>query len=55
MWGLSSLSFPKKPTGLHTQGRCEGLNLVVEYATVVILDFGNSGPVELDADPSEPA
>jgi hypothetical protein len=54
-WDLSPLPVPKKPTGIHSQDRCEGLNLIVEHTAVVILDLGNRGPIELNADPRKPA
>jgi hypothetical protein len=53
MWGPSSLSLPKQPTGFDAQDCGEGLNLVVQYPTVVILDLGDGGSIQLNADPSE--
>jgi hypothetical protein len=52
--GSITFSYPKKPIGFHAQRVCEGLKFVVKDMAVVVFDFGNGGPVELDSEPSEP-
>ena len=43
----------KQPIDVNAQCLREGLKFVVEYAAVVVFDFGDRGSVKLDAQSSE--
>jgi hypothetical protein len=41
-----SLLHTEKPTDVDTKDLCEGLQLVVKYTAMIVLDLGDSGAVE---------
>lgn len=46
----SPLVIPKQPTDSNAQRVRERFNFVVEHLAVIVLDFGNCGSVELNAE-----